>query len=293
MSPFIRRRFLIVLALIAAAAAPSHAGADPAPSAEEMQKKTYFLPADDLFQPLIADFKFPRFFVSYRQYHYNANNVDIAAVGVADQFGLYRAVDGDTGSGWQVSFWGGLQAQFNLDTSSKDLINTDFFVGVPFTYRKGAMSYRVLLYHQSSHLGDEYLLHDSPTRMEFSYEALSVVQSYEGNKWRGYYGGEVILRKEPHTLKTLSVQGGVEFHGADPVWGRGIPVAGLDVKSTEEHDWAINTSVAAGLELPGSPDRMRHMRVVLEYYRGHNPHGQFYTENTRIEFFGIGVYFGF
>jgi hypothetical protein len=293
MSTLLRYCTIFIVAFFPAASASADPGSDPPPYTEELQKETYFLPAGDLFKPLIADIKMPRFFVSYRQYRYQDKSVTIGAVGVGQVFGLYRSIDRKSGSGWQVSFEGGLQAQFNLDASSKDLMNADYFIGVPFTYRKGAMSYRVLLYHQSSHLGDEYLLHDDPTRMEFSYEALNVVQSYEWRKWRGYCGGEVILRKEPHTLKTLSVQGGIEFHGSSPTWGRGVPVAGIDLKSTEEHDWAINTSLVAGLEFIGSPDRDRHIRVVLEVYKGHNPHGQFYTENTRIQFYGIGVYFGY
>jgi hypothetical protein len=284
---------IFVFAFLAAAPVSAEQGRDPAAIADDRHTKTSFLPAGDVFKPLIIDIKMPRFFVSVRQYGYRDTSFTIAAVGVGELFGLHRSVDIDAGSAWQISIVGGLQAQFNLDASSKDLINTDYFVGVPFSYRHDAMSYRIHLYHQSSHLGDEYLIHSSPTRMEFSYEALNAVQSYELSTWRGYYGGEVILRKEPHTLKTLSVQGGIEYYGSLPTWGRGVPVAGLDVKSTEEHDWAINTSISAGLEFRGSPDSDRYIRVVLEYYRGHNPHGQFYTDGTRMQFYGVGVYMGY
>lgn len=106
--------------------------------------------------------------MSYHRYNYSNETVNISSVGVGESFGLYRAVDPVDGSGWQVNFDGGLLAQFNLDTSSKDLLNTDYFAGVTFSYRRGLVSYRALLYHQSSHLGDEYLLHANPRRMEFS-----------------------------------------------------------------------------------------------------------------------------
>ena len=214
----------------------------------------------------------PRFFVSYGQYRYQDKAIAIGAVGVEQLLGLYRSVDRDSGSGWQVSFEGDLQAQFNLDKSSKDLMKTDLlFYRRPVHVPKMAMSYRVLLYHQSSHLGDEYLLHGAPTRVEFSYEALNVVQSYEWSEWRDYYGGEVILRKEPNTLETLSVQGGIEFNGSSFVCGRSVPVVGIDLKSTELHDLAINTSLVVGLEFIGSPDQDRHIRVVLELYKVYNP----------------------
>jgi len=267
----------------------SDQGANGRPSTQ-----TTFLPVGDLFKPLIADLKQPRFYVSYRRYHLSNETVNISSVGVGESFGLYRAVDPGDGSGWQVSFDGGLLAQFNLDTSSKDLLNTDYFAGVPFSYRKGPLSCRAFLYHQSSHLGDEFLLHENPRRVEFSYEALSVTGSYEPSEWRGYLGGEVILRKEPHDLKTLTAQAGIEYYGSSPLWGRGTLVGGLDLKSTEEHQWAVNTSFAAGLEFRGDPPgEHRYIRVMLEGYKGFNPHGQFYTENMRISYYGAGVYWGF
>ncbi len=48
--------------------------------------------------------------------------------------------------------------QFDLSAPSSDLINTDYVVGVPLSWRSGGWSTRVRLYHQSSHLGDEFLL---------------------------------------------------------------------------------------------------------------------------------------
>ena len=115
-----------------------------------------------------------------------------------------------------------------------------------------------------------------PRRVEFSYEALNVTGSYEPNEWRGYLGGEVIFRKEPHDLKTLTAQAGIEYYGSSPLWGRGTPVGGLDLKSTEEHHWAVNASISAGLEFRGDPPGdHRYIRIMLDGYRGFNPHGQF------------------
>ena len=49
---------------------------------------------------------------------------------------------------------GDLFAQFNIDSPSSDLINTDYTFGIPATYRYGDNSLRFRIYHQSSHLGD-------------------------------------------------------------------------------------------------------------------------------------------
>jgi len=143
---------LLASAILLGNAGPrSASGAAVAPGAEQRKHvDTTFLPVGDLFKPLIADLKQPRFYVSYHRYHYSDETVNISSVGVGESFGLYRAVDPVDGAGWQVSFGGGLLAQFNLDTSSKDLLNTDYFAGVPFSYRSGPLSYRAYLYHQSS-----------------------------------------------------------------------------------------------------------------------------------------------
>jgi len=57
-----------------------------------------------------------------------------------------------------VSLFGAVFAQFNLDTPSFDLLNADYLVGPELTLRHGRWSGRVRFYHQSSHLGDEFLL---------------------------------------------------------------------------------------------------------------------------------------
>ena len=295
-NPYSRASLLIIATVVLFLATSDAAASNAAPVSTKGPDSvlTTFLPVGDLFKPLIADLKQPRFFVSYHRYGYSGETVNISSVGVGESFGLYRVVDTGDDSGWQVSFEGGLLAQFNLDTSSKDLLNTDYFAGVPISYRTAALSWRANLYHQSSHLGDEYLLHAKTRRVEFSYEALSVTGSYELHEWRGYLGGEVIFRKEPHDLKTLMAQAGVEYYGSSPWWGRGTPVGGIDLKCTEEHHWALDASLSAGLEFRGDPPGdHRYIRIMLDGYRGFNPHGQFYTDNMRINYYGAGVYWGF
>lgn len=109
---------MFLIALFAATPELADTGpGDRAASPGTEVTETQFLPVGDLFDPLVADFKFPRFAVSYRQYHYQGDRVYIAAAGVGELFGLYRSVDRNSGAGWQISFAGGLLAQFNHDAS--------------------------------------------------------------------------------------------------------------------------------------------------------------------------------
>lgn len=249
------------------------------------------LPAGDLFRPLIADPMQPQFFLSYRRYRSADADLDIGAVGFGESFGVYRQQGQRPGDGIQVSVAGGLFAQFDLGAPSSDLVNADYTIGLPLSYRRGPYSARLRLYHQSSHLGDEYLLRVQPARVNLSYEAVEAIASKEWGGWRGYFGGEYLLRREPANLDRASLHGGVELYGPTNFWGIGRLLGGLDLKSFQEHGWALDVSAKAGFEI-GHPDPGgRRLRLMGEAFHGYAPHGQFYNE--RIRYFGLGLYFGF
>ena len=153
-------------------------------------------------------------------------------------------------------------------------------------------SVRFRIYHQSSHLGDELLLGDNPPdRVNLSYEALELLYSREWRGWRVYGGGEYLVHKEPEDLKPLSIHWGIEYRGSNPLLWNGRPVAGVDMKSLEEHDWAVDTSIKVGLEFGHPNPGQRRLRLLAEWYEGFDPHGQFYT--NKVEYFGLGVSLGF
>jgi len=253
--------------------------------------ETIYLPLGDLFRPLLADPKEPHFYLSYRHYVYQSQHISAATGGYGEIFGIKRYVDHADGSAWQVNFGGGAHAQFNLDMPSRALINTDYTIGFPVSYRKGPDSVRIALYHQSSHLGDEYLLQTKTNRIEFSYEALNVIGSHEWQEWRVYGGGEFLIHKVPNELRPWGAQGGIEYHGTDPVLGSGRLVGGLDLKIDQEHDWAVNGSLKAGFQFDSTEPNGRYVRVLAEGYQGYSPHGQFYV--NRISYGGLGIALGF
>ena len=268
--------------------------ASPEQSREQLPaSETTFLPTDDLFKPLVADPKEPRFYFSYRLLKYNAKDFHAFTGGYGEMFGLYRHQDNRGGFSWQASFGGGIHAQFDLDAPSFDLVNADYTIGFPFTFRKGNASYRFSLYHQSSHLGDEYLLRNSVDRLELSYEALDLIGSHEWKRWRIYGGGQYIVHQGPTDIKPLEAHGGVEYYGVNTHIGGGRLVGGWDLKSDQEHDWALNLSIKVGYQYDSSQANRRYIRVLAEVYKGFSPYGQFYINADRMAFAGIGIYLGF
>ncbi len=255
--------------------------------------ETIFLPRGNLFQPLMADPKELRFYLTYRPYQeayqYMSQSTQIFAGSLGDVFGLYRYINNSGGYSWQANISGGIYSEFDLKNFY--LVDADYFIGFPFTFRNGPASYRLNIYHQSSHVGDQYLLHSNITRIEFEYEALNFIASYEWTEWRIYYGGEVIFLQEPSNYKPVTVQGGMEYYGTGKfLWG-GRLVGGLDLKCTEENNWPLNTSLKAGLQFDGTGSSGRSIRLLLEGYNGYSPYGQFY--NNRLEYVGLGINFEF
>jgi len=249
-------------------------------------------PLGNLFQPLLADPKQLQFFVSINNFKSPGVRYTMASVGFGETFGLYRFFGTREGDGLQLNIEGGLFAQFNLDAPSYDLINADYTIGIPATYRRGDNSLRLRIYHQSSHLGDEFLQSvNPPERVNLSYEAVDLIYSREWRGWRVYGGGEYLLQKEPAELKPASAHWGIEYYGSKPLLWNGRPVGGMDMKSFEEHKWNIDTSVKAGLEFGQPKPWRRRLRLMAQWYKGYDPHGQFY--NNKIESYGLGVFLGF
>ena len=267
--------------------------------------RSHPLPNDDVFSPLLADPKQPRFFASYQATRARdvGRSVAIASVGFGENFGLWGRREEGSCNGFQVGILAGVFSQFNLDAPSFDLLNSDFTIGLPFSWRQGPFSTRVRLYHQSSHLGDELLLgNPGINRLNLSFEELEALLSLDspGGWGRVYAGGGYLLHRDPASLDRAKVQWGVELRGPTWHWARleqavkgslaMTPIFGADFKSFEEQGWTVNTSVMGGLEWWGT-QATRRFRVLLNYYRGFNPYGQFFSQ--KVETFGLGLYLAF
>jgi hypothetical protein len=257
------------------------------------------LPRGDVFCPLLADPKGQRSFVSYLHESADDGDMNLASVGISDAFGLLR-VGSKPGNGFQVSLQGSVFAQFDLDASSYDLINADYLIGLPITMRSGAFSARVRLYHQSSHLGDEFLLReDNPkfVRENISFEAAEMILSLDGGPFRIYAGGEYLLRREPNDLERYVAHGGLELRPSRRLVRFGS-VAGVrfvaagDFKASQEQDWKPSVSVRTGFEF----DRPRNTEppgrrwgLLFEMYTGPSPYGQFFRND--VQQLGVGIHF--
>lgn len=270
---------------------------EPAPTATQTPKvlkdlHVGLLPGGQLFRPFIADPRWPHFAAAYQYYLNEPDVTHVGAVSFGETFTLYRERIGR--GWWEVGVQAGVFAVFDLAAESKDLINADYVVGLLGGYRYGNFSALGRLFHQSSHVGDEFLIGNRVrNRVNLSYESVDLRLSYEffRDAFRVYGGGGFLFDQEPASLKPWSLQWGAEFRspwpGPDSVWR---PIAAIDMQNREENDWHVDISARAGVQFEGVLVS-RNLQLLLEYFRGHSPNGQFYKQ--KLDYLGLGMHFHF
>jgi hypothetical protein len=161
------------------------------------------------------------------------------------------------------------------------------------------VSTRLRVYHQSSHLGDEYLLRSGTVQREnFSFEAGEALLSGDIGFVRLYGGGEYVFSARPTKgVITHVVHGGIELRQKNRALYLGSVasvrfVAALDVKAVQVLEWEPAYSARAGFEIGRARPTQhvaRRWSVLGEYYSGRSPYGQFYHDDIR--YYGIGLHF--
>ncbi|MEQ1486007.1 DUF1207 domain-containing protein [Methyloglobulus sp.] len=255
---------------------------------------TGLLPAGHLFKPLLADPRWAHFSAAYR--NYQTNNFDgrnIASVSFGETIPFYRSNFGQSSVQWESGLQAGVFSDFALDKSSSDLINTDFIVSAYTSIRAGQFSAFGRIYHQSSHLGDEFLLSTKLQRVNLSYEGIDLKLSYElPYGIRIYGGGGGLIDKEPSTLKVWSTQAGLEFRSPWRIdFASMRPIIAVDIKNFQENNWNTDVSARAGVEFENLQVLGRKLQILGEYYNGFTPSGQFYKD--KIEYYGVGAHYHF
>jgi hypothetical protein len=257
---------------------------------------TFYLDVGRLFEPLLADPRWPHFYASYHYYDESGANVEhVGSVGFGETIAIVRK---SYASNLRIE--GGVQAGvfaiFDLDAESKDLVNADYFVGPYAAFRYGDFSTMFRFYHQSSHLGDEYILRndiDGNDRVNLSYEAVDLLLSYElPYGFRIYGGSSYFFNQDPADFEEWAVQYGFEFRSPETFLSGAVrPVVAGDFQHREENEWDLDMSLRAGLQFEDPGRFSQRLLFMFEYYDGRSPNGQFYTD--RVQYYGVGLHFYF
>ena len=129
-----------------------------------------------IFPSLLANPKEPRAHASWQSYNTKYGSDNISSFSFGEQFGIVESRDTSAENAWQISLNGAAFSLFRFTKERGNLINSDYVIGIPVSYRNKEWSFRARLYHQSSHFGGEYQFAESPDDyikgMRYSYEAI-------------------------------------------------------------------------------------------------------------------------
>ena len=280
---------------LAASSAPDEPGTtETVPATNSPVFPTGFLPTGHLFKPLLADPRWAHFSAAYR--NYIGDNIDgnnNGSVSFGETIPFYRANLGQSIVQWETGLQAGVFSDFNLDARSSDLINTDFIASVYSSVRARQFSAFARVFHQSSHLGDEFLLRTSLERVNLSYEGADLKLSYElPYGVRVYGGGGGIFHKNPSTIKPWSTQYGIEFRSPWRIDFAALrPILAVDIKNHQQNNWNTDVSARAGVQFDNVQAFGRKLQFLVEYFNGNSPTGQFYKE--KVEYLGFGAHYHF
>jgi hypothetical protein len=296
-----RARHLVALALVLiGSAALGTASAEPAPesSAEAAaepaaERSVRVFPRVSLFAPLSADPRWPKFTVAYSYYF---GDSQFTHVGTAEAGASIAIVQKDTrrSHSWEVGIQAGIFSIFDFGGSSTDLLNADYLGGVTFSYAfDSPLVLLTRFFHQSSHLGDEFLLNNDVERINLSFEELEVLLSYDPRPWARVYGGAAaIVRIEPSNIDRWSLHAGAEFR---PITSktkvRVQLLTAVDLQVWQQNDWIPDASFIVGATLDPIGESSYRVDFLLRYYIGRSPNGQFFTDRIHTLGSAAQLYF--
>lgn len=147
-----------------------------------------------------------------------------------------------------LGFGSQVYGRFSLRDPKSALISTDWVVGINTTAALESWALTLEVYHESSHLGDEYGDRFPADRLDWTREVLAGWASYVAGVWRFTAGGSYVLVDE---LRLPAPAGslGVDFRGRSRrfLGGHVRPIAGLFSEAGAATRWRVSTSAKLGL----------------------------------------------
>jgi hypothetical protein len=261
--------------------------AAPAEPGEDGATWTLF-PRSLLWQPPYANQAEPHSFVKASTLEFNGRR-PVNDIGIGGTLSVVRWSPADPDDGVQLDMFSFVLSRF-VET---DLATAhDFRVGLPLTFARGPLSGKIAYEHTSTHLGDEFaerfgLRYRPSVREELvlglAYRVLEPVRVYGivGHVWGQTFDGD---------QDYLRYDVGAEWSRPIATGWWGQPFAALDLELRGDEDYTPNFTAQAGWQWLAEGARPG-IRMVLEYYDGRSPFGQFLDRHE--SWLAVTVYFDF
>ena len=205
---------------------------------------------------------------------YGGRNIE-AEVAVGHRLELYRFDDGSSpGGAVTLGIEMGIFSRFFMEVPERDLVNSDFRIGLPVSIRSGSWESRVTLRHVSSHLGDDFFVR-YPTEVvgqtsKDGFEGLLARRL--GESVRLYVGGDVNFHTNERMSRT-GIRFGGEWDPVEPGDGNGWwPFFASDFEyASFSERWAATLVGGMGIRVNGQRFRLearaRFGSTTIGYFR--------------------------
>ena len=170
--------------------------------------------------------------------------------------------------------------RFSLDDSKSALISMDWVAGLNTTAVLGAWALTLQLYHESSHLGDEYADDFGAGRLDWTREVAAGWASYGFGDWR-LTGGASYVLDDGLSLPRTGAALGIDFRGNRGRAGTGAvqPVVGFYTEATSATRWRLSSSAKVGVAF-GRQGTQR-LGLALIAHDGLSTQRQFFREESQ------------
>ena len=219
----------------------------------------------------------------------NPVRTQLVKMGLGDGIRIVDGIASD-GTEFEIELTAGVFAEFDVAVSSFDFFAADFLVGLPVHIRRGALSGRVRLYHQSSHLGDDILGRDDIVLEEqggYDFEAVEVSAGWLYSGFYPYLGAEYRFRRTPEPQDASVFHLGVVATRPSSISRTVGLIGGVHATFSENGAGTTGFSGRAGLEWlrKGRDGVNRPLRILVEGRHGNAGAGRFF----RLERTSFGV----
>jgi hypothetical protein len=235
-----------------------------------------FANAKEIFHPLLAD---PRELQLSLRQTTPVSHTSLGDIAVGDYFGLYRWALPWENSYVQWSVGAGVFARFDLVAVEKTSEVIDYSVSMPVDVRVGKWVTRLMPYHISSHLGDDYIKQTGILPDKYSFDSYRWLVAYDAFPClRLYTGYNYIIRNRQQDLGRHAFQAGTEWTSG--WWGGGHAQLfwANDLQSWERVAWNPTINTQLGVRLAHDPQDKQTLSVFTEYGAGRLPYGQLFQQ---------------
>ena len=223
------------------------------------------------------------------------SNEDVTGVYIPVNLALHQSLIRwkiDSTQGFEFGLQAAAFTQFEIShvgdgTYLGGMVNVDYRATGFINYYKNRWSYRLRLFHISSHLADDYIFRNDITSITpntLNYEQIDLTTSFDQGPLR-FYGGIGYIFTPNSIRARFSSQFGFQYRQANRDENFIRLLFGLDVKIFEENNYRPNYRGGIGVEM-GQP-RKPHIALLFDIYNGHLPYST--LEFRQVTWFGISA----